>query len=64
MDGCELISAVRNKGHTIPIIALTGSPVVKDKEQLAKLEARLLAKPMTRAILLEATQEALDIDKP
>jgi len=61
MDGRELIEMVRNKGHSIPILALTGSPVVKDKEKLAEFGARLLAKPMTRAILLESVKHELGL---
>ena len=61
MDGCELIEATREKNHTMPIIALTGSPVAQDKAKLAQFNARLLAKPMTRSILLEVVKRELDL---
>ncbi len=60
MDGCELIKVTREKNHTMPIIALTGSPVADDKDKLAQFNARLLAKPMTRAILIESVKRELD----
>lgn len=61
MDGSELIKATREKNYSMPIIAMTGSPLARDKEHLAKFNARLLPKPMTRAILLEAVKRELDV---
>lgn len=60
MDGCELIETARQENPNLPLIALTNSPVVKDKVRLEKAQARLLAKPMTRTILLEAVSDALE----
>jgi len=61
MGGCELIRDTREKNYTMPIIALTGCPQDKDKENLAQFNAQLLAKPMTRAVLLDVVKRELDL---
>jgi two-component system NtrC family response regulator len=59
MNGYELITALRAMDAKLPIIALTGMADAKLEGAVNAFGARLLAKPMTRAILTKAVEQAL-----
>lgn len=59
MDGHELIVAIRELDAHLPIIALTGMANAEREAEVNAVGAHLLAKPMTRAILLRAVENAL-----
>jgi PAS domain S-box-containing protein len=59
MNGYELITALRGLDAKLPIIALTGMADARQAEAVGALGARMLAKPMTRAILTKAVEQAL-----
>jgi CheY-like chemotaxis protein len=59
MDGYELIKTLRAIDAKLPIIALTGMADAGRAEAVNAIGARMLAKPMTRAILTKAVQQTL-----
>jgi two-component system response regulator (stage 0 sporulation protein F) len=61
MDGLEVTQTVHREAPGIPVIALTGGTGERDFLEVAKLlgARRLLHKPVTKAELLHAVQEAL-----
>ena len=61
MDGLEVTQMVRREAPGVPVIALTGGTAHFDFLDAAKLMGayRILHKPITRAELLEAVQDAI-----
>jgi two-component system response regulator (stage 0 sporulation protein F) len=61
MDGLEVTQAVHREAPGVPVIALTGGTADRNFLDAAKLlgACRLLHKPVTRAALLDAVQQAL-----
>jgi two-component system, sensor histidine kinase len=65
MDGVEATRAIRKKGHTLPIIAVTANVFVKDREAcLAAGMTDFLPKPVNRRSLEEVLSkiEIADVD--
>eukprot|EP00997_Jenningsia_sp_PLL12_P004976 NODE_2030_length_1003_cov_125.101677_g1655_i0.p1 GENE.NODE_2030_length_1003_cov_125.101677_g1655_i0~~NODE_2030_length_1003_cov_125.101677_g1655_i0.p1 ORF type:complete len:317 (-),score=74.05 NODE_2030_length_1003_cov_125.101677_g1655_i0:51-977(-) len=55
MDGCDATRMIRNTGHTVPIIALTGAATASDREMCtAAGMSHFLPKPVTQETLREA----------
>lgn len=59
MDGYELIAAARQMNPNLPVIALTGAPVLGQDSLPGHPGVKLLSKPMTRPALVKAVEEAL-----
>jgi two-component system, LuxR family, response regulator FixJ len=59
MDGLELVTALRNRGVSIPAILITGNPTKYVRDRAAAIAVLVVEKPGLGSYLLDCVREAV-----